>query len=205
VRIEPPSPPLTDGVVLLRPWVEQDVRAITKACRDEDIAWWLDQVPQPYSEADARAYVAMTRRGWKEGALAGFAIADVSSAEVVGSIGLHWVDAEHGVAEVGYWVRREARGRGMATRATALATRWAIADCRMQRVQLRADARNVASQRVAERAGFTREGVLRSVRFNARQRRRVDFVMYSLLAEELSPDGHPGGPGRPVPAPPPGR
>jgi RimJ/RimL family protein N-acetyltransferase len=204
MRIEPPSPPLSDGVLVLRTWREPDVPALVEACRDDDIAWWLDQVPQPYSEADARAYVAMTRRGWKEGALAGFAIADVSSAEVVGSIGLHWVDAEHGVAEVGYWVRREARGRGMATRATALATRWAIADCRMQRVQLRADARNVASQRVAERAGFTREGVLRSVRFNARQRRRVDFVMYSLLAEELSPDGHPG-PGRPVPAPPPGR
>ncbi len=54
----------------------------------------------------------------------------------------------------------------------------------MKRVQLRADSRNVASQRVAEAAGFRREGVLRSVRFNARQGRRVDFVVYSLLADE---------------------
>jgi RimJ/RimL family protein N-acetyltransferase len=185
MSIEPPSPPLSDGVVVLRPWVERDVPAITSACRDDDIAWWLDQVPQPYSEADARTYVAMTRRGWKEGTHAAFAVTDAETGEVIGSIGLHWLDLEQGVAEVGYWVRLEARGRGVATRATTLLSRWAIASCGMKRLQLRADRRNAASQRVAEGAGFRREGVLRSVRFNPRQGRRVDFVMYSLLADEL--------------------
>jgi RimJ/RimL family protein N-acetyltransferase len=55
----------------------------------------------------------------------------------------------------------------------------------MNRLQLRADRLNVASQRVAEAAGFKREGVLRSVRFNPRQGRRVDFVLYSLLPDEV--------------------
>jgi RimJ/RimL family protein N-acetyltransferase len=50
---------------------------------------------------------------------------------------------------------------------------------------LRADAENVASQRVAEKTGFKREGVLRSVHFNPRQQRRVDFVMFSLLPSEV--------------------
>jgi RimJ/RimL family protein N-acetyltransferase len=54
-----------------------------------------------------------------------------------------------------------------------------------ERLQLRADERNVPSQRVAEKAGFTREGVLRSAHFNARLDRRVDFVMFSLLPSEL--------------------
>jgi RimJ/RimL family protein N-acetyltransferase len=53
------------------------------------------------------------------------------------------------------------------------------------RVQLRADEENAASKKVAENAGFTREGVLRSSRYNARLNRRVDFVMYSLLPGEL--------------------
>ena len=79
--------------------------AIVNACQDEDIAWWLDQVPQPYGEADARTYVAMTRRGWKDGTHAAFAVTDAATGEVVGSVGLHWLDTEHGVAEVGYWVR----------------------------------------------------------------------------------------------------
>jgi RimJ/RimL family protein N-acetyltransferase len=185
MAIRPPSPELSDGVVTLRPWIERDVTAIAEACRDQEIAWWLDQVPQPYGEADARTYVAMTRRGWKDGTHAAFAVTDATSGDVVGSVGLHWLDTEHGVAEVGYWVRRDARGRGVATRATRLAARWALEDCAMKRLQLRADRLNVASQRVAEAAGFRREGVMRSMRFNARQGRRVDFVMYSLLPEEV--------------------
>jgi len=185
MSIQPPSPPLSDDVVALRPWIERDVPAIVDACRDQDIAWWLDQVPQPYGEADARTYVAMTRRGWKDGTHAAFAVTDAETGEVVGSVGIHWLDPENGVAEVGYWVRRESRGRGVATRATRLVARWALATCGMRRLQLRADSRNVASQRVAESAGFRREGVLRSARFNPRQSRRVDFVLYSLLPDEL--------------------
>jgi RimJ/RimL family protein N-acetyltransferase len=181
----PPSPPLSDGVVTLRPWIERDAGAIAEACRDSEIAWWLDQVPQPYGESDARTYVAMTRRGWKDGTHAAFAVTDAQTGDLLGSVGLHWLDPEHGVAEVGYWVRREARGRGVATRATRLAARWTLTTCGMKRLQLRADRLNVASQRVAESAGFRREGVLRSVRFNARQGRRVDFVLYSLLPDEF--------------------
>ena len=186
MSVAPPSPPLSDGVIALRPWLERDVEAIMSACRDQDIAWWLDQVPQPYGEADARTYVAVTRRGWKDGTHASFAVTDAGTSEVLGSIGVHWLDPEQGVAEVGYWVRLESRGHGVATRATRLVTDWALRSCGMKRVQLRADSRNVASQHVAEAAGFRREGVLRSVRFNPRQGRRVDFVVYSLLADELS-------------------
>jgi RimJ/RimL family protein N-acetyltransferase len=188
MSVAPPSPPLSDGIVVLRPWQERDVEAIMSACRDDEIAWWLDQIPQPYGDADARTYVAMTRRGWKDGTHAAFAVTDAETSEVLGSVGVQWLDQDEGVAEVGYWVCREARGRGVATRATRLVTHWVLATCGMKRIQLRADSRNVASQRVAEAAGFRREGVLRSVHFNPRQGRRVDFVMYSLLPDELPPD-----------------
>ena len=62
--------------------------------------------------------------------------------------------------------------------------RWLLDELSVARVQLQADLRNEASQRVAEKVGFTREGVLRSSRFNER-RGRVDFVIYSLLPGEL--------------------
>jgi RimJ/RimL family protein N-acetyltransferase len=55
----------------------------------------------------------------------------------------------------------------------------------LERLELRAAVDNPASNRVAEKAGFTREGVLRAQRFNTRLGRRVDFVMWSLLREEL--------------------
>jgi ribosomal-protein-alanine N-acetyltransferase len=92
---------------------------------------------------------------------------------------------DEGTAEVGYWVKREARGRGVASRALRLVSDWTLRELGFGRLQLRADERNVPSQRVAVNVGFTREGVLRASRFNARQNRRVDFVMYSLLPGEL--------------------
>ena len=89
------------------------------------------------------------------------------------------------MAEVGYWVARAGRGRGHATRALRLLSHWLLDDLGVARVQLQADVRNEASLRVAEKAGFTREGVLRSSRYNARRGERVDFAMFSLLPGEL--------------------
>lgn len=188
MAIRPPEPPLTDGVVTLRPWGEPgDVEAITAACNDRAIAEFLDLIPSPYSEDDAREYIGQTRQGWAEGTMSNFAITEAESAEAVGSIGVRWAEPDQGVAEVGYWVAPQARGRGLCTRAVRLVSRWAIADRRIERLQLRADEQNAASRRVAENAGFTQEGILRSSRYNPRLGRRVDFVMYSLLSDELSP------------------
>ncbi len=88
-----------------------------------------------------------------------------------------------GIGEVGYWVKREARGRGVATRALGLVARWALVDKELGRFQLRADVANEASQRVAEKAGFVREGILRSALALKGERR--DVIMYSLVREDL--------------------
>jgi RimJ/RimL family protein N-acetyltransferase len=186
VAANPPDPPLTDGVVTLRLWTQDDVPAIAAACREEEIARWLDQVPQPYSEKDARAYIELSDAGWRDGASATFAITDAASGDVLGSIGLrHSADPDAGTSEIGYWVKRDARGRGVAKRALYVVSRWALEELRIPRLQLRADELNEPSKRVAEAVGFVREGVLRSSRYNGRQQRRVDFVMYSLLPGEL--------------------
>ena len=185
MKPSPPDPPLSDDDILLRTWTGRDAAEIAASCLDSEIARWLDQVPQPYTEADAREYVAATKRGWKDGSAASFAITDAASGWVLGSISVHWIDPGQHIGEVGYWVRREARGRGVATRALQLVSTWAIVSCGLERLQLRADVSNDASQRVAERAGFRREGVLRSSRYNPRQHRRVDFAVYSLLPGEL--------------------
>ncbi|MDQ2982358.1 MAG: GNAT family N-acetyltransferase [Actinomycetota bacterium] len=186
MRDKPPHPPVTDGVVTLRPWAPADASSIAEACREEEIAQWLDQIPQPYTEDDARMYVELCEVGWREGTSSTFAITDRASGEVLGSIGLrHLPGLDEGTSEIGYWVKQPARGRGVATRALRLVSHWAISELRIPRLQLRADEQNEPSKRVAERAGFTREGVLRASRYNARQQRRVDFVMYSLLPEDL--------------------
>jgi RimJ/RimL family protein N-acetyltransferase len=188
--ISPPDPPLRDGDVELRPWRREDARAVAAAIDgDEEIARWLDLIPQPYGEGDAHAYLEQVASGWADGSSAGFAIVDAESGEAVGSLGIRIDEPDQGNAEVGYWLARGARGRGLASRALRLASRWALEEAGLERIQLRADARNEPSQRVAERAGFRREGVLRSARYNARQRRRMDWVVYSLIRSDLAGDG----------------
>jgi RimJ/RimL family protein N-acetyltransferase len=168
---------LSDGVLRLRPWREEDAPALVECINgDHEIARWLDQVPQPYTLEHALGYL---RSAGEEK----YAITDGTTGEVLGSIGLRWSD-EGDVAEVGYWVRAASRGRGVITRAVRLISRHAL-DSGAARVQLRADVENVPSWRAAERAGFTREGVLRSARWNARLGRRQDWAMYSLLPGEL--------------------
>jgi RimJ/RimL family protein N-acetyltransferase len=180
-----PDPPLSDGVVTLRAWRDEDAAAVAAACSEEQIASWLDMVPQPYTVQDARAYIAAARAAWTDGTGAMFAVADARSDAVLGSIGVRLAVPEDQTAEVGYWMSAEARGRGATTRALVLVSRWALNDGWVQRLQLRADVQNVASQRVAEKAGFVREGVLRSAHFSPRQNRRLDWVMYSLLPADL--------------------
>jgi RimJ/RimL family protein N-acetyltransferase len=180
-----PDPPLTDGVVTLRQWDERDVPALVECIDGEaEMTRWMDAIPQPYLDGEARTWVEQAASFWRTGTSAPFAITDAGTGRVLGGVGFGWVGDER-VGEVGYWLRADARGRGLTTRAVNLISRWAFAELRCERLQLRADAENVGSQRVAEKAGFTREGVLRSVHFNPRQQRRVDFVMFSLLPDEL--------------------
>jgi len=165
--------PRSDGVVTLRPWTAADAQALVDCLDgDEQITRWLDGIPQPYTLADALAYIG----GIGEQA---FAVTDAQDGRVLGSIGLRW-NEPHDVAEVGYWLRREARGRGVTTRALALVTKVAFVEG-TARVQLRAAVGNDASRRVAEKAGFRLEGVLRSAHWSPRLQRRVDWAMYSLL------------------------
>jgi RimJ/RimL family protein N-acetyltransferase len=177
----PPGQTLTDGVVLLRSWTEDDAPELA-ACidGDEEISRWLDRIPQPYSVADALAYL----RG--EAGVPGeskFAVTDAADGRVLGGIGVGAID-EYGIAEIGYWLRADARGRGATTRALRLVADWALT-AGAARVQLRAAVGNDASRRVAEKAGFTLEGVLRSAYWSPRLEQRVDWAMYSVLPGEL--------------------
>ncbi len=181
--VSPPDPPLTDGVVSLRAWDLQDAQALVAGIDgDPEISRWLELIPQPYREHEARTWVAQATALWREGAASPFAL--LAQGEVVGGTGINWIDRDHEVGDIGYWLRRDARGLGYVTRAVRLAATWAF-DHGCMRLQLRADSENSASQAVAERAGFRREGIQRSARYNPRLGRRMDFVLYSMLPGEL--------------------
>jgi RimJ/RimL family protein N-acetyltransferase len=167
----------TDGVVTLRLWRKDDVDAVYEACQDVELQHWLQAVPRPYTREHALAFV----RGEHE--LGPHSYAVVTRDGVVGSIGMG-VDRNR-TDRIGYWCAREARGAGLTTRALRLLSRYGFGELGLLRLELFTDPDNVASQRVAEKVGYRREGVLRSHLDHPDGRRR-DSVLFSLLPGELS-------------------
>jgi RimJ/RimL family protein N-acetyltransferase len=156
-----PDPPLADAAVRLRPWRESDVPRGLMAFADpvtERFSW---PHSRPYTGADARAYFESQEAGRARGRQLELALVDPADDDVVlGCAALYDVDVAAGNAFVGYWLAAPARGRGVATRAVELLARWAFAELGLARLELTCGPDNHASQRVAERCGFTREALL---------------------------------------------
>ena len=167
---------LRDDAIVLRHWRADDADAVYDACQDLDMLQWLPAIPRPYTRADARAFVT------GEIGLGPHQFAIEKDGRVIGSIGMTVNQNETG--HVGYWCLRSERGQGIVPRALRLLARYAFEGLALGRVELITDPDNRSSQRVAEKVGFTREGVLRSHLLHPDGRRR-DSVMFSLLPGEL--------------------
>jgi RimJ/RimL family protein N-acetyltransferase len=172
--IDPPKPPLSDGIITLRPFNADDLEPVERALADPEIGRRFGK-----SKLTAVEFIAGKQRGWSQGDAAAFAVCDVHST-FVGQVFVEPGEAR--TAEIGYWVLPEGRGRGHAVRAVRLASRWALAELGVARLELWTETNNVRSQHVAERSGFIREGVLRS--FREVEGRRFDAILYSLLPSD---------------------
>jgi RimJ/RimL family protein N-acetyltransferase len=168
-----------DGIVL-RGWRMEDASAVYAACQDPEIPRWIPFVPSPYTKDDAETYVRGCVNAGEE--RRPFAIVDPDTDRLLGAIDMRVSPIRNG--HIGYWIVAEARGRGVCTAALRALSRWALDELELGRLELMTDPDNVASQRVAEKVGFRREGVLRS-HLPHRDGRRRDSVMFSLLPGEL--------------------
>ena len=178
-----PEPPLEDGVVRVRGWRPDDLWARVEAWLDPSLMqFMLQPAPAVPSLQDAAAWLAAREQRRRRGEALYLVVADPEDDRALGAVWLWNVDVLNGRGEVGYWLLREARGRGAATRAVRLVVAYAFARLELERLELFTLPDNVASERVAERAGFVREGVLRSYRRGPNG--RVDVTVFSLLAQE---------------------
>ncbi len=183
-RIVLPAEPLVDGDTSLRPWRDGDLPALVDSGRDPDVTRWMG-LPRQYRKSDARSYLMSRYDGVHAGVRAPFAIVATADGELLGSIALAHFVWEDQRGEVGYWLGARARGQGHATRAVRLICDWGFSALALERIELQAAVDNPASQRVAERAGFTREAVLRS-RWATYSGERHDMVCFGLLAGDRS-------------------
>jgi RimJ/RimL family protein N-acetyltransferase len=183
--IDPPT--LSDGEITVRRVTEDLLDEVFEACQDEQIQRYTP-VPSPYHRADARRWMEMSREGFEQGTGAHMAVVDAATGRLLGACGVG-VKRGDRAAEIGYWVAPWARGRGVATAAVRLVCRWAFSELGIGRINLRASTENAASNAVAERAGFTLEGTMRSGGVLGHRgdpdAPRIDVNLYGLLPGEL--------------------
>jgi ribosomal-protein-alanine N-acetyltransferase len=150
-----PEGPLTDGVVTLRLWEPADAAWYAEQARDPDIQRFTNEAEDVDEQAVREAIDGMMRTREAYGVV----ITDAATGEPLGNAGLAPVQGDPDAGTLAYWLAPAARRRGAATRAVRLLADWAR-EIGMDRVELHAHIDNVASQRVAERAGFTRGRVV---------------------------------------------
>jgi RimJ/RimL family protein N-acetyltransferase len=170
---------LVDGDLTLRRAVPADAPDVVEVYNEADIQHWMLWEPEVVDEAEALANIARSEEAWAEGSWAVFRI--VVGGHVVGGANLHFLPYD--VAEASYFLRASARGGGIATRALLMLTDWGFRERGQARVFLRCNPENTASRALAERAGFTYEGLeRRSAAYP--DGRRFDSCVYSMLPAE---------------------
>jgi RimJ/RimL family protein N-acetyltransferase len=164
--------------IRLEPFDERHLDGVEEMLADPDVVRFT-RIPEPVPPGFASSWLASYEDARREGTREAFAIVD----EGGGFLGIAVaprIERETRTAELGYVVAPAARGRGVATEALLLLTEWAFAERGMERLELLISVDNPASKRVAERSGYVREGVLRSLWF--KQGRREDTEIWSRLA-----------------------
>ncbi len=177
------QPTLTDGVVTIRPWREEDVEEAV-AGHDDLLAHWFG-FPGPPTPERHREAIRAWRRDWTNGTRAGFVI-DVGD-RPVGSVDARIVD-EH-TAELSWTLYAGQRGQGYATRAVRVLVDWALTErdqggLGVTRVEAKIEPDNLASNRVATRAGLRREGLRRVSPGTGDRAETTEYVILARLRED---------------------
>jgi RimJ/RimL family protein N-acetyltransferase len=176
---------LSDGAILLRTLREEDVNALYEAARESiaEVSVWLPWCHENYSIEETRGFIGSRESAAQGGEWYSFGIFEKDGGRFLGGVGINFINRVHQMANLGYWVRTGATGRGIATAATRLAAKFGFEQLGLQRLEIVIAVANRGSQRVAEKAGATREGVLRN-RLLIRGE-SLDAVLFSLVPEDL--------------------
>jgi RimJ/RimL family protein N-acetyltransferase len=159
--VSAPAAPIAGASITLEPMTAEAAGELDRLARDADVRRFTRVPAEPGAGFGAR-WAARYVEGWQDGTRAGFLIRGFDG-EFLGMAAFVELDHEALEGEIGYIVVPEARGRGLATEAVRLLTRWGFDGLGLERVTLKIDVENPASEKVAERAGYTYEGTLRSV------------------------------------------
>lgn len=176
------QPTLTTPRLLLRPFTLADAPEVQRLAGDFAIADTTGNIPHPYPDGAAEAWIGSQPAEFEQGKSATFAIVSRAENILIGAIGLHF-KPEHDSAEMGYWIGKPYWGQGYCTEAARALLAYGFNECGLNRIMARHSARNPASGRVMQKIGMTYEGCLRqSVK---KWGNYEDLKIYGILKSEL--------------------
>lgn len=163
----------------------EDIPLLYEAVRESfaELDPWMPWVHPGYSADESSTWILSQADAWQKGTDYNFIIFEPSIGSFLGVVGLNKIDRVHQSANLGYWVRSSSTRRGVASTAARLLGRFGLEQLGFQRLEIVAAVGNRASQRVAEKAGAQREGILRKgLRYHNVPH---DAVLFSLVAEDI--------------------
>ncbi len=177
---------LTNGKITLRPYRSEDADSLYEAARESipEMTPWMPWCHADYCIQESRDWIIDCYEKWTQGNSYNFAITDTSTARFLGGCGLSDFHRDQSIANLGYWVRTSATKQGVATATTLLLADFGINELNLKRIEIVVDVDNKASQRVAEKSGATREGILRNRL--AQHGKPTDAVMFSLIPKDFN-------------------
>jgi len=183
------QPILTAERLQLRPFVPEDAARVAELAGTRSIADTTISVPHPYPVEFAIDWISMHVACWQADQAAHFAIELRPEDTLAGSVSLRAIDRAHYQAELGFWVGEPFWGQGLATEALQCVLPFAFGPLGLNRLHAHHMARNPASGRVLEKAGFEREGLLRQrvIKWG----RFEDVVILSLLRRDWEEESAP--------------
>jgi ribosomal-protein-serine acetyltransferase len=154
------KPDLSDGNIVIRPLLEDDTTALYEAARESiaELSAWLPWCHENYCIEETREFIA--RKVTSEGE-EWYSFGVFDTGRFLGGVGLNFINRVHQMGNLGYWVRTRATGKGVATTARGWPRDFGFEQLGLHRIEIVAAIDNLASQRVAEKAGAVREAILR--------------------------------------------
>lgn len=164
---------------LLAPRHAQELYAAVEENRDH-LRPWMPWIESTKSVDDTRAFISTTVNQLASNS--GFQTAIRSGEKIIGVVGMHRIDWENRFTSLGYWLAKEAQGKGVMTRACAACIAHSFSELHLHRVEIRCATENSRSRAIPERLGFVSEGIAREAEWV--NGRFVDHVIYGLLSHE---------------------
>lgn len=161
---------------------ERDAEEIYRAVREnlEELKMWMPWVTDDYSIETALDFIKTNLTEFAQNNT--FAAAIRFDEKIVGTIGLHHLDSTNKSVQIGYWLGKQAQGKGLATRCCRVLVKYAFEDLGLNRIQINCNVDNTKSRRIPERLGFKLEGIHRQVEWLNNEFR--DWAIYSMLAAD---------------------